>query len=426
MSKMNFQDVFSANQEVAEKKRSMTQSLKAEMREAIKLHNEQGGNGSGQDVPEKEIELLLANKMTTDFSENIQLRKNIKDLYCQATYGTDFKGMLDIMGVSTSFQKVKENCEKLGLGSNLTSNQFSSIITEGGTFKPFRWAIRELILSPVTDGYAASVGYPNWISGVVPVTSSGNNYVPKMLYTPNAPKHLVEGETISIGTMKIGQKTVSVRKYGNAMEFTTESILSASFDALQQGFQEIGTQMARTADALAVDVILNGEQTDGSEAIAQVGVYTPNSWTRKDFIYMMETFKNINRLPNVMISELGVGVDIKQILPYTPSGNDIDPLMTEMFNGLLKNSYAREQMGSLLAVFLDSRSAIGQLMFGTMTLETDRNAANDTTLLFVREHIGFYVQQRDARVALKKDANIASVPYPEYMNAQKLLNVTSF
>lgn len=422
---MTFQDVFLANQEIAEGKRIKTQSLKQEMREAIKLHNEQGGNGSGQEMPENEIETLYQDKATTNFHENIELRKNIADLYCQATYGTSFKGMLDIMGVSTSFQTVRENCEKLGLG-NLNSNQFSNIITESGTLKPFRWAIKELILSPITDGYAASAGYPNWISGVVPVTSSGNNYVPKMLYTANSPKHLQEGETITVGTMKIGQKTVSVRKYGNSMEFTTESLLSASFDALEQGFTEIGSQMSRTADALCVDVILNGEQADGSESIAQVGIFTPNTWARKDFIYMMEVFKNINRMPNAMITELGVGVDIKQLLPYTPSGNDIDPLMTEMFNGLLNNSYAREQMGSLLAVFLDTRSAIGQLMFGSMTLETDRNTEKDTTRLFVREHIGFYVQQRDARVALKKDANISSVPYPEYMNAQKLLNITSF
>lgn len=86
-----------------------------------------------------------------------------------------------------------------------------------------------------------------------------------------------EGETISEGTVTYGEKVVKLYKRTRGLKVTYESIRYNSLSLAAIFFQDAGRLLGNKLNNLALDAIVDGDQDDGSEAAAVIGVEDTDS-----------------------------------------------------------------------------------------------------------------------------------------------------
>ena len=81
-----------------------------------------------------------------------------------------------------------------------------------------------------------------------------------------APAKVNEAETIPLGDVSFGQKSVSLFKIGKGFKLTDEVKNYVAIDVLGICLRDFGIQLGYAMDTLAMDVLMNGNKADGSES----------------------------------------------------------------------------------------------------------------------------------------------------------------
>ena len=117
-----------------------------------------------------------------------------------------------------------------------------------------------------------------------------------------APAKVNEAETIPLGDVSFGQKSVSLFKIGKGFKLTDEVRNYVSLDVLAIYLRDFGVQLGYAMDTLAMDVVINGNKPDGSESAPVIGVYeTTNGITYKDLLHIWVRAARMGRNFTTMI-----------------------------------------------------------------------------------------------------------------------------
>lgn len=376
-------------------------------------------------------------RLQDNFGRNIAPYDLSLDEALSAFYGINmltYMKQMDIhMGTDTLASAAKrfgnDNLTSFGLDGLLVKHsEFDGLNTTGDINTAHRFIIPELIMAAIRTDYEHSSMYRNWIATEQNITQMKIT-MPIIKRGAATPRKLGEGESIPFGTVRFGQKEATVYKIGIGFKITDELVEQSSLNMLFTFLGEVGTDMSIGADVEAVNVLINGEQSDASESAPVVGVdATGTGFTYKDLKRVVARMERLKRNVTRVITGEDDGLDIALLDEFKGFSGD-----TKLgnINGILAKilSLANDiwVMPSNQIMVLSPTKAMAKLKYRGMKTETRRNPQNQEEELFVSDHIGFAMLRRDARVIVDKSVTYDPVAgqtggFPLYMDVDARIN----
>lgn len=360
---------------------------------------------------------------TNSFSEFISERYGISASKEELSVDkfTIVKKYLKQLGVETHRYTLSDLGEQLGL-TNLTKSSveqlLSTDISSGSTF-----IIREVFTEAIRLGMLNNTLHPNWIIRTQPLADLEVTS-PQIKRGNAAIKFLEEGESIEFGTVQFGQKKIYVRKIGTGIELTDELVMRSSIDMLVEYVMTVGEDMGLGADALAVNVLKNGEQSDLSESAPIIGSESGTAIAWKDMVRVSGRMRRLGNVPNVIITQEEEGLNVNLIDEI--KGYDGTRLLTQLQNTFaMLPSYKHDIHGlvsSGTAIFLSSSRCMLKHTFRPMLTERRRNPKTQKEEIYFSDYIGFSIVRRDARVIVNKAVAFSGNGFPSYMDVDSYQN----
>lgn len=341
-------------------------------------------------------------------------------------FGCDLKHFYKGLGIFTGSDNIRTVARRFGL-ENLNKMAMESLLIEHANFgdpmatpdinTDYRFIIPEIFTNAIRTGYLHASMHQNWIASTTNM-SQETLKMPFILRGDGMPSKVNEGANIPMGSINFGKKEVGVFKIGTGFSITDELLMASTLDLLFIFLQEVGNDMSIGADTLAWDVLLNGEQSDGSESAPVVGVNaTADGFTYRDLKKVFTRMRRLNQPADRIVTGEDDGIDITSIDRF------------EGFNGQSKLASVRSIIGvpeqfdidtyvppSDQIMFINKARAMTKLQYRGMMTERRRNPQNQTEELFISDWINFAIIKRDARVLLDKSVTIGASPFPAYMD----------
>jgi HK97 family phage major capsid protein len=374
-----------------------------------------------------------------DFKKNMQdvrrgdVEQNIapKDLSfsecTQAYYGVDANTFMKGIGVSLNSDNFKSLGDKNGV-SLLSGKSVENMLIEytqhnssfstnpantSGIDKDFRFIIPEIILQYIKLGLMSKAKYVNWIIKTISVANDKVTQ-PYILPADAMPTRIAEGARIPMGSLKFGKKDVSLFKVGTGFAITDELAYRSTIDMVGLYLQEVGVNMSRAKDIEAFNCLINGDQDNGSESAALIGVATANTLLTSDIDTMVTRMGLGEQTPNRIITgETLSNVDLNETKPQR------ELMKIAAYTGLTTDVYAPMPEGQMM--FLDTTKSMIELKYRGMQVEREREPETQTEMLYVSDFVGFMKFKRDAANILDKTVAISSNNFPAYMDYAALL-----
>lgn len=346
-----------------------------------------------------------------------------------AFYGVSLYEFLGKFGIDQS-DSLKEIASKLGHENLSLSNvqdwvttyankSFSDFFSTGDARKIADVIIPELMLDLIDLSYRGGAKHMAWVARTIRVSVTDEINVPYKLRGNTAPKIVKEGGKKPLGTLNFGKKKVAMKKVGIGFKFTDELISQSPLNILEIAIAEVGVEMAMKTDAMAMFVLVAGEQELGANAADIVGVNnTLDGFTQYDIDNIMETMAMLNKPANLVVGRKA------ELLRKLYPNNDLDNTTIRQYLQSPDNEVMVESWGlpiSSQILFVNTENALGKLEYAGFVAEMDRDPATDTTYMYFKAHVGFFKMHEDACVVLDKSQNNVDYPVPTYMDMETIL-----
>jgi hypothetical protein len=335
----------------------------------------------------------------------------------QRFYNADLKSFLKAVGIDYSKSSLADVAYTVSGVRNLQLsdikdmfkkyNQFAATVATTDYNEAYRFLIPEIIMQVMRTAYEHTAKYPNWIAGTNNVSVRSGIFVPRIEGDSFIPTEVPEGMDIPSGDIKVGQKSVTVKKYGTGFSLTKELLEETKIEMLSTALSKIGSRINVGEDIKAVSTLFNGEQADLSESAPIVGVND----TAKGFQHI-----DLDEI-ETQLSWLGLGAS--RLI-----GNKAD-LLTDLNES--KPNRDRQTIRQYVdkqadlwkfptgqIMFLNASRCMYKLQYGSFLVENDYKMKNQVYDLYASFYTGFYIGQRDARVIVDKAQDFETLNWSNY------------
>lgn len=327
--------------------------------------------------------------------------------------------------VETRYGLTKEDYFKR-IGINTKSNSMSLIFSMPNT--DYRWLVPEIIREAITLGIKDAPFYPNIIAGDQPVNSLQVT-MPYINPSDAAPAKLEEAETIPLGTVSFGQKSVGLFKIGKGMKVTDEVRNYVSLDVLSIYFRDFGVQLGYAMDNLAIDTLINGNKPE--EAVGVVGVIDPltgspvtgKGITYRDLLKVWIRASRLGRSFQMMLSGEDQALDLLDLDEFKVrmSGNTQATLNLKTQIPSASDLYIHSNVADSSVLLVDPKAALIKLTAQQLKLESERIVSNQTSAMYASLTTGFSKMFQDASILI--DGTEAFDGFPSYFNVDAFKNI---
>jgi HK97 family phage major capsid protein len=294
-----------------------------------------------------------------------------------------------------------------------------SIITQDRN----RLVTPEVVLDPINEGVIQGAFYDDLIR-TTDVVSADQVTVPKINTEDiklNDAGELATPETV---TITVGKKTVAINKTSNAMEISYEALRRHSLSFVQIYFERVGMLLGARLNRALVQVAINGDQSDGSESAAVIGVGTSGSLTYADIVRASTRMALVYEPPTALLAgeEMAVKWQANDIVTKRQSGQSLirsraqqAPIPADLPLYITPNMPANQ-------IQLISRpTAFVQLVEQPLMFETDRFIREQFQLVVATANIGFMNFSRRGRLIVDQSKAInfstGANYFPSWFNA---------
>ena len=332
--------------------------------------------------------------------------------------------------IDMDFQKVLQEKTSLTfdnvlyeLGINPFEDTVANILTYPEV-SDIKWIVPEIYRKAIKLGFEGSPIWPN-ITAAVESSKGPSQIVPFINPSNATPEKVGEAETIPLGTLSFGQKTVNTFKVGKGLKMSYELMNYCSLNLLSIYLEDMGIKMGQAVDNLAIDTLINGEQADGSESSPVIGVTTAGAKTYADFLRI---FIRAARLGRVYGSILGgetaalATLNLSEFKTKT-SGTPEHTLNLKTPVPSSTNYFIHGSIPANQEIFVDRLKALIKLQVQPILLESEKIVSNQTTASYVTTTLGFFKMFKDAAVIMDSSLAFASNGFPAYMDADSLVDV---
>lgn len=314
-----------------------------------------------------------------------------------------------------------ELLDKIGINSKITTMQ--NIFTMPD--QTVRWIVPEIIRSAITLGMRQAPFYPNIIASEQGITGL-QAIMPFINMSDAAPAKVNEAETIPLGDISFGQKSVRLFKIGKGFKLTDEVKNYVSLDVLGIYLRDFGIQLGYAMDTLAMDVAINGNQVDGSESAPVIGVYTTaNGTAYKDLLHIWVRAARMGRNFTTIIGGEDQAIEMLNLPEFKDrqSGTTQATLNVKSPVPNSANFYIHPGTPENQIMLIDPSSALIKLNARQLMLETERIVSNQTEAVYASLTTGFSKMYQDAVLMMDSTKAFSANGFPEFMNVDPYLLV---
>lgn len=200
---------------------------------------------------------------------------------------------------------------------------------------------------------------------------------------------------------------------------TYEALEFNTLDLVAVFFEDFGRLLGHGLNGDAVLAILNGDQTNGSEAAAVIGVENAGTLAYKDILRVWIRMALLGRMSTSIIGSETTGLDYLLIPEVKDQRNVAGPLAPTTLKVPLPNQqdlYVSAKVPANKTVFQDSSASLVQLTARPLMVETEKIVSKQIQGEFASIITGFAKLNRNASVVVDKSITFAANPFPSWMN----------
>ena len=286
-----------------------------------------------------------------------------------------------------------------------------------------RWIVPEIIRSAITLGMRQAPFYPEIIASDQSI-SGLSAIMPMINMSDAAPAKVNEAETIPLGDVSFGQKSVSLFKIGKGFKLTDEVRNYVSLDVLAIYLRDFGVQLGYAMDTLAMDVVINGNKPDGSESAPVIGVYeTTNGITYKDLLHIWVRAARMGRNFTTMIGGEDQAIEMLNLPEFKERHSGTTEATLNVKSPVPKNAnfYIHPGTPDQGLLLIDTTAALIKLTAKQLMLESERIVSNQTQAIYATLTTGFSKMYQDAALILSAEKKFSEFGFPEFMNIDPYL-----
>nr|DAL07162.1 MAG TPA: major capsid protein [Caudoviricetes sp.] len=288
-----------------------------------------------------------------------------------------------------------------------------------------RWLVPEIIRAAVTLGMRRAPFYPNIISSDQPINGL-TAIMPMVNMSEATPAKVNEAETIPLGDVSFGQKTVTLFKIGKGFKLTDEVRNYVSLDVLAIYLRDYGVQLGYALDTLAMDVLINGNKPDGSESAPVIGVYeTTKGITYKDLLHIWVRGARMGRNYTTMIGGEDQAIEMLNLPEFKDKSYGTTTATLNVHSPIPNRAdfYIHPGTPDQQLVLIDTSAALIKLTAKQLTMESERIVSNQTNAIYTTLTTGFSKIYQDAVLMLAANQEFSTMGFPEFMNIDPFFSV---
>ena len=289
----------------------------------------------------------------------------------------------------------------------------------------YRWLVPEIIRSAIDLGIREAPFYPSLIASEQSINGL-SAIMPIINPSDAAPARVNEAETIPVGDVSFGQKTVTLFKIGRGFKLTDEVKNYVSLDVLAIFLRDFGVQLGYAMDTLAMDTLTNGNAANGSEAAPVIGVgNTTDGITYKDLLRIWIRGSRLGRNYQNIIGGEDQAIELLDLPEFKDrkSGTSQATLNIKSPVPNQANFYIHPGTPDNQLVLIDKAAALIKLTAKELMLESERIVSNQTQATYATLTTGFCKMYQDAVILLAADKKFTENGFPSFMNIDPFLHV---
>lgn len=300
--------------------------------------------------------------------------------------------------------------ECIGLNPGVTT--IHHLVSTPDFDETHRWLVPEIIREAVKLGIARTPNYKNWIAAEESI-SMPDVTMPFIHESAAMPSKIGEAETIPVGNISMGQKKVTTFKVGTGIELTDEVRQFVPLNILALFLGDVGRKLNLALDNVAMDTLINGDQTDGSEAAPVIGTISGSSWSYNDLLRAWIRMGRLGRLPAGMIMNESPAMDILGLSEFKGFAGQSTTQKLELQTPVpatQKVWVTGAMPNANYLMLIDPTSALIKLNSMPLKVESQREVRKGVEGTYVSLMTGFCNMFRDARLIIQKNAAYAGFP----------------
>lgn len=310
------------------------------------------------------------------------------------------------------------------IGVNTKIDTMSNIFSMAGADPNMRWVVPEIIRKAITLGLRQSPIYPTLITADESINGLRAT-MPFINMSDATPARINEAETIPLGNISYGQKDVKLFKVGKGFKLTDEVKNYVSLDVLGIYLKDFGVQLGYALDTMAINTLLNGNITDGSEAADTIGVTsTTNGIQYKDLLRIWIRGSRMGRNFTSMVGGEDESLLLLDLPEFKNRANGTTQATLKL-NTPVPSSADFFIHGNIPAnniLLIDRSAAMIKLTSRQLMMESERIVSNQTEALYASLTTGFAKMYTDATILMDATKSITNYPLPDYTDVDSQTN----
>ena len=287
-----------------------------------------------------------------------------------------------------------------------------------------RWLVPEIWRDAIRLGLRKA---PIWTSLIAAQQSVPQTTIkmPHLNISEAVASRVNEGETIPLGNISYGSKSVSIYKVGKGIKITDEVKDYVSLNVVSIFLQDFGIKMGHSLDTLLIDVLINGDQANGSESAPVIGITTINTLTYRDLLRIFIRMSRIGRTPNTMIAGETMALDTLDLDEFktrrTGSPDKTLNLKTPVPSSV--DFFIHGNVPDDQIIMVDTSASVIKLDAKPLMVESDRIVSNQTSETYASLTTGFATLFRDGRAIVDQSVDFDVEGFPSYLDPSTQENV---
>lgn len=285
----------------------------------------------------------------------------------------------------------------------------------------YRWLVPEIIREAINLGMTQAPMYPSLIASDQPINGL-SAIMPFINPSDATPAKVEQGETIPLGTVSFGQKSVNLFKIGKGFKLTDEVRNYVSLDVLSIFVSDLGKQLGYAMDNLLLDVLVNGNKADGSEAAPVIGVKTTGAIAYKDLLKLWVRGGRLGRNFTTIVGGEDIAVDMLDLPEFKDRKSGTADATLSLKSPVPRNAdfFIHGSIDSDQILLTDPSAAAIKLTAQNLKLESERIVSNQTSAIYTTITTGFSKMYLDAAILM--DKGVAFTAFPSILNVDSFLD----
>jgi hypothetical protein len=303
----------------------------------------------------------------------------------------------------------------MGIAARERAVSQGPVISDGGTQ---RFMQPDIYLEPQRLGLVQSTFFPDLIVREEPVASPTVT-IPNVSLSAATLKDTGEAATIEEGSVTYGSKQVTLTKKARGIKITYEAIQFNSLSLVQIFFQDAGRILGHTLNTMAINTLVSGDVSGGTEAAGVVGVEaTANKITWYDLTRAAIQGGLIGRVFSQIIGNAQTALDFLNLAEVKNKTFPGGPLLGTVMRSPLtmpEALYVSPVVPTGQVILQDPSMSLVQLTAIPLMVETEKIISKQLEASFASIMTGFAKLMRNSSFILDGTILYSGNGYPAWM-----------